>query len=106
LIEAKKRGVAAVAYLLYGAGVIFNGIAGVTFTIPQQEAVSHFPFLTIVLPRFLKGQLDTWWWREAGSGWWAPALLIVATALVLPWATSRLFRGDGDPPAVDSMVDG
>ncbi len=85
LIEAKKPGVAAVAYLLYGVGVVFNGIAGVTFAIPQQDAVSHFPFLTTVLPLFLKGQLDTWWWREAGSGWWAPALLIIATALVLPW---------------------
>jgi len=106
LIEAKKPGVAAVAYLLYGVGVIFNGVAGVTFAIPQQEAVSHFLFLTHVLPLFLKGQLDTWWWREASSGWWAPALLIIATALVLPWATSRLFRGDGDPSAVDSMVDG
>jgi len=106
LIEAKKPGVAAVAYLLYGVGVVFNGIAGVTFAIPQQDAVSHFPFLTTVLPLFLKGQLDTWWWRESGSGWWAPALLIVATALVLPWATSRLLRLDDSPPGVDSMAAG
>lgn len=105
LIDAKKPGIAAVAYLLYGVGVIFNGIAGVTFAIPQEEAVSHFPFLTSVLPRFLKGQLDTWWWREAGSGWWAPALLIIVTALALPWATSRLFRGDGNPPPVDSIAE-
>ena len=106
LIETKKPGVAVVAYLLYGVGVIFNGIAGVTFAIPQQDVVSHFPFLTHVLPLFLKGQLDTWWWREAGSGWWAPALLIIATALVLPWVTSGLFRGDGSPPGVDPVADG
>jgi Dolichyl-phosphate-mannose-protein mannosyltransferase len=86
LVEAKKRGIAVIAYLLYGVGVIFNGIAGVTTAIPQAEAVSHFPFLTHVLPLFLKGQLDTWWWREAGPAWWAPALLIIATAFLLPLA--------------------
>ncbi|HEV2389305.1 MAG TPA: hypothetical protein VGS04_01135, partial [Nitrososphaerales archaeon] len=104
LIEEKKRGVAAVAYLLYGVGVIFNGIAGVTFAIPQQDVVSHFPFLTTVLPRFLNGQLDTWWWRESGSGWWVVALLVVASALVLPWATTRLMRLDDSPPEADTMA--
>ncbi|HVB96002.1 MAG TPA: glycosyltransferase family 39 protein [Nitrososphaerales archaeon] len=95
LIEAKRRGVAAIAYLLYGAGVIFNGIAGVTTAIPQAEAVSHFPFLTHDLPLFLKGQLDTWWWSEAGPAWWAPALLIIATALVLPLVISRMWGPEG-----------
>jgi len=89
LIEAKRRGVAMVAYLLYAVGVVFNGVAGVTTAIPQAEAVSHFPFLTHVLPLFLQGQLDTWWWREAGSAWWAPALLIIAVALVLPLVITR-----------------
>jgi hypothetical protein len=94
LIEAKKRGVAVFAYLLYAVGVIFNGIAGVTTAIPQAEAVSHFPFLTRDLPLFLKGQLDTWWWREAGHAWWAPALLIIATALVLPLVIPTLGNED------------
>jgi len=92
LIEAKRRGVAVIAYLLYGVGVIFNGIAGVTTAIPQAEAVSHFPFLTHDLPLFLRGQLDTWWWIQAGSDWWAPALLIIGTALVLPLIVSRVSR--------------
>jgi hypothetical protein len=114
LIEAKKRGVAAIAYLLYGVGVIFNGIAGVTTAIPQAEAVSHFPFLTHVLPLFLKGQLDTWWWREAGSAWWAPAMLIIATALALPLVISRVSRLEGadvarktggGPTEIDSITD-
>jgi hypothetical protein len=104
LIEARKPWVAAVAYLLYGVGVVLNGIAGVTTAIPQQEAVSHFPFLTHVLPLFLKGQLDTWWWREAGPYWWAPALAIISTALALPWATSRLLRADGNPAGGDSAA--
>jgi dolichyl-phosphate-mannose-protein mannosyltransferase len=103
LIESRRRGVAALAYLLYGVGVIFNGIAAVTTAIPQAEAVSHFPFLTHVLPLFLKGGLDTWWWSEAGSAWWAAALLIIAAALVLPWAALRLSRPGreteaGSPP--------
>jgi hypothetical protein len=96
LIEAKKRGVAVVAYLLYGVGVIFNGIAGVTTAIPQAEAVSHFPFLTHVLPLFLKGQLDTWWWEKAGHYWWAPALLIIATALVLPLVIPTVSRPESE----------
>lgn len=104
LIEAKKPGIVAVAYLLYGVGVVFNGIAGVTFAIPQEDAVSHFPFLTTVLPRFLEGQLDTWWWRESGSGWWVVALLVIASALVLPWTTSRLLRLDDSPPDADSIT--
>jgi len=92
MIEARRRGDAALAYLLYGAGVIFNGIAAVTKAIPQAEAVSHFPFLTQTLPSFLSGTLDTWWWRQAGPIWWAPSILIIAAALVLPWATPRMAR--------------
>ncbi len=90
LIESRRRGVAVLAYLLYAVGVVFNGIAAVTTAIPQAEAVSHFPFLTHVLPLFLKGGLDTWWWREAGADWWAPSVLLVAAALALPWATFHL----------------
>jgi len=92
VIEAKRRGVAALAYLLYGVGVVFNGLAAVTHAIPQVEAVSHFPFLTQVLPRFLGGMLDVWWLRQAGAIWLAPVILVVATALVLPWAAPRLSR--------------
>jgi hypothetical protein len=97
LIEAKKntRGVAVFAYLLYAVGVIFNGIAGVTTAIPQAEAVSHFPFLTHDLPLFLKGQLDTWWAGEAGHTWWAPAVLIIATALVLPLVVPHMLGSEG-----------
>jgi hypothetical protein len=77
-----------------------NGIAAVTTTIPQVEAVSYFPFLTQVLPSFLRGGLGAWWWRQAGLAWWAPAILVVAAALLLPFATRRLMRaegGDGPP---------
>jgi hypothetical protein len=105
LIESKERGAAAVAYLLYGVGVVFNGIAGVTSAIPQQEAVSHFPFLTQVLPSFLKGRLDTWWWIEAGSAWWVPALVIIATALALPLVTWRFLPREGDASEAGSSAD-
>ena len=92
LIEAERRGVAALAYVLYGVGVVFNGLAAVTHAIPQVEAVSHFPFLTQVLPRLQGGMLDVWWLRQAGALWWAPVILIVATALLLPWVVPRLSR--------------
>jgi hypothetical protein len=94
MMGGRRRGLAALAYLLYGVGVIFNGVAAVTTAIPQVEVVWHFPFLTQVLPRFLSGGLDTWWWRQAGPWWWAPAILIVAAALLLPFATRRLVRSE------------
>jgi Dolichyl-phosphate-mannose-protein mannosyltransferase len=99
VIEARVRGLAALAYILYGVGVLFNGIAGVTTAIPQVEAVSHFPFLTSVLPLFLNGALDTWWWRWAGPEWWALAVVIIATALMLPLVFARLLplMGEGVP---------
>ncbi len=99
MVEARRRGELALAYLLYGAGVVFNGIAAVTTAIPPVEAVSHFPFLTHVLPLFLSGTLDTWWWRQAGPWWWAPALLIIGAALALPLVFARLSwpGGEGVP---------
>ncbi len=90
VIESKRRGAVAVYYLLYGVGVLFNGVASLTTAIPQVEAVSHFPFLTHVLPLFLSGTLDTWWWRGAGQFWWVPALVILAVAVALPVATGSV----------------
>jgi hypothetical protein len=104
-LESRRRGLAALAYLLYGIGVVFNGIAGITTAIPQVEAVSHFPFLTHVLPLFLSGMLDTWWWKRAGSLWWAPSLLIIAAALVLPWAVARVARSDGGRAPEEARAD-
>jgi len=98
MIDGRRRSLTALAYLLYGVGVLFNGLAAVTTAIPQVEAVWHFPFLTQVLPRFLSGGLDTWWWKQAGPAWWAPPILIIAVALLLPVATRRLTRIEGDVP--------
>jgi len=92
-MEAGGRLVRALAYLLYGVGVLFNGIAGVTTAIPQVAPISQFPFLTHVLPLFLRGGGDTWWWRDAGSFWWAPSLLIIAVALALPLAVRTAKDG-------------
>jgi hypothetical protein len=98
MIEARGRGELALASLLYGTGVFFNGIAAVTTAIPPVEAVSRFPFLTHVLPLFLSGTLDTWWWRPAGHTWWAPAVLVIAAALVLPLLLPRLSRRESGVP--------
>jgi len=95
VIGGRRRGLTALAYVLYGVGVLFNGVAAVTTAIPQVEAVSHFPFVTQVLPRFLSGGLDTWWWRQAGPFWWAPPIPIIAAAFLLPFALRRLTRDEG-----------
>ncbi len=101
-IEARGRVVRVFAYLLYGVGVIFNGIAGVTTAIPQVAPISQFPFLTHVLPLFLKGGGDTWWWKDAGSFWWAPSVLIIAAALALPFVFPRGKDGGGGLPRAKS----
>jgi len=115
-IEARARLVRALAYPLYGLGVIFNGIAGVTTAIPQVAPISEFPFLTHVLPLFLKGGGDTWWWGEVGSFWWAPSLLIIGTALaialVFPAAhdetggRAKAVFATGEADAVGKAADG
>jgi hypothetical protein len=92
LIEARGRAVAAIAYLFYGVGVVFNGIAAVTSAIPPDDEVSHFPFLTWVLPRFLGGgPLNVWWWRPGGPIIWVPAALLIAGALALPLAVLHVW---------------
>ena len=95
VIESGRRGIAALAYALYGVGVLFNGIAAIANAIPQAEAVSHFPFLTQVLPRMLSGPLEAWWASEAGPFWSALSILIIASALVLPLVVTRRPRPDG-----------
>lgn len=98
VLESGRRGAAALVYLLYAVGVVFNGVAAVTTAIPQVEAVSSFPFLTHVLPLFLSGTLDTWWWASSGHLWWAPAILVIGAAAVFPIATGALSRRGGSPP--------
>lgn len=84
VVESGRRGASALAYLFFAVGLAFNGIAALTTAIPQVEGMSQFPFLNEVLPLFLRGSLDTWWWREFGPGSFPVALLILAVAAVLP----------------------
>ncbi len=86
VVESGIRRASWLAYVLFLAGVAFNGISAVTTAIPQVEATSQFPFLNEVLPLFLRGGVDTWWWRELGP-WSAPLsipVLLVAAALPVP----------------------
>jgi hypothetical protein len=90
IIEGKRRDLATLGYILYGVGVFFCGIAAVTTTIPQVVAVSHFTFVTQVLPSFLSDNLAVWWGKRVGDLWWAPSILIVAVASLLPLFVTRL----------------
>lgn len=84
VVESGRRGASVLAYLLFAVGLAFNGIAALTTAIPQVEGTSQFPFLNEVIPLFLRGTLDTWWWNEFGPGSFPVALLILAVAAILP----------------------
>jgi hypothetical protein len=102
VIESRVRSLTIATYLFYVVGVVFNGIAAITTTIPQPGPVSSFPFLTVVVPNFLGDALDAWWWRQSGSFWWEPVVLIVAAAALMPLVAPRLWKaGPGGPKAED-----
>ncbi len=87
-----------IAYALYAAGVIMNGMAGLVSALgpgdpPGGYTVwTYYTFISSsssnssTLVNFAKGILDTWWkiHNSLGSYWWIGASLIITTALVLP----------------------
>ena len=86
LIESRReRLMYWTAYGLFAFGVLINGIGGLTSALaPQQEWLSS-PFLDSALPNFLRGSLDVWWIGSARSYWIVPSVLIIFSALILPF---------------------
>ena len=97
VIEEGSRGTRIVAFLLYAAGVVVNGIAGVTEGIAPTTNWGQSPFLSFTVPNFLHGELDDWWVKFVGQYWPIPAVLLIATAIALPLVSYRLLsKGEKD----------
>jgi 4-amino-4-deoxy-L-arabinose transferase-like glycosyltransferase len=91
VIEEGSRRTRVVAFHLYAAGVIINGIAAVTEGIAPTTNWGLSPLLSFTLPNFLQGELDDWWLKFVGSSWPIPAVLIIVAALALPLVANRLL---------------
>jgi hypothetical protein len=83
----------ALVYVLYLAGVVINGLAALVTSIPSELAPASNPFLGNILPHFLMGVLDTWWFGSWGAYWWVPAFTILAVAALIPGLMWRILRG-------------
>lgn len=85
-------------YALYLPGVTMNGMAGLVSAIPVaacgdvSPCFNASPFLSVVLPGFLRGDFDTWWAGATGSPLLWGTLMIVALAVVVPVASVELVK--------------
>ncbi len=91
VIERGDRVVRALAYVLYGVGVVMNGIAGLTSAVTPMYNPNVSSFLTWTLPLFLRGGMDTWWLQYVGRAWPIPSVVIVGVALLAPALSSYLI---------------
>jgi hypothetical protein len=108
VVEEGSRGTRIVAFVLYAAGVVVNGVAGVTEGISPTTNWGLSPFLTFTFPNFLQGELDDWWVKFVGQYWPIPAVLLIGAAMVIPVVSYRLLSKDerdrGDGPGVPILA--
>lgn len=89
VIEGTWRHRAPVAYLLYSAGVVINGLAALTSALAGNTGWLTSPFLDSTIPLFAQGTLDQWWTGAVGWVWPLPAAVVISVALLLPDILSR-----------------
>jgi hypothetical protein len=94
VIEGTWRYRATVAYLLYSAGVVINGLAALTSALAGNTGWLTSPFLDSTIPMFAQGTLDQWWTGAVGWAWPLPAAIVISVALLLP---DILTRASGAP---------
>lgn len=105
VIQRGDQKLKALAFVLYAAGVVTNGIAGVTEAVTPTFSYGTSPFFAWTLPLLLRSGPDTWWTRYVGGDWLAPVAIIIASALVIPLVSFRILgRRESTPPA-DGIVD-
>ncbi len=91
VIDEASRRTRIVAFHLYVAGVIINGIAAVTEAIAPTTNWGLSPFVSFTLPNFLQGELNDWWLKFVGLYWPLPAVFLIAAAIALPLIANRLL---------------
>jgi hypothetical protein len=74
------------SYAAYLAGVVMNGMAGVEGAIPVTRGFDDSPFLSVVLPGFLRGNLDTSWGFGSDYAMLLGVLLVLSLGVIVPVA--------------------
>ena len=77
-------------FALFLAGAVTNGMAAVVTAIPVTTSFGDSPFVSVILPDFLQGKLDTTW-SGAAHPWAWGILLVAALGVVLPLAAVGLI---------------
>jgi 4-amino-4-deoxy-L-arabinose transferase-like glycosyltransferase len=103
VIETGNRSMRATAFILYAAGVVINGMAGITSALAPTQNYGTFPFLSSTLPGFLSGGIDVWWLSYVHSHWPIPAVLLIALAVTLPLISNRLLSRRGTQAETSSI---
>ena len=79
-------------YALFLAGVVVNGMGAVVSAIPPGDVSNVSPFASFALPRFLAGNLDTFWGASVGSPTVVAAALIAFFGALVPLAWFEAAR--------------
>ncbi len=71
-------------YGVYGVGALINGMAAFVTAVPPLTNFDVSPFLTYVVPNFVKGNFDSLWASYVGSSLAVGALLVAVVGIALP----------------------
>lgn len=103
VVENARRWTTWIVYALFGAGTVMNGMAAVVTAIPVTKSFGDSPFLSVIVPEFFKGNLDTTWGFGSPQSWIWGTLLVVSLGVLLPLIAFRLFR-QHDPKTLDDFL--
>ena len=104
VVEKARRWRGWAVYALFAAGAVMNGMAAVVTAIPVTRGFGDSPFVSVVLPEFLKGNLDTSWGFGSAQSWAWGTLLVVSLGVVLPLVAVRVSKRH-DPKTLDDFMD-
>ncbi len=107
VVERLYRWKALPVLLLYVAGAVMNGMAAVVSAIPFTSGFADSPFLSVVLPSFLRGNLDTAWGTGSAYALLWGSLLIAALGVAVPiaWFGLARMRERGQPEPTLPRID-
>lgn len=80
----------ALVYAAYVAGVVMNGMAAVVSAIPVTTGFGDSPFVSVILPGFLHGNLDTSWGFGSPYALLWGGLLVLSLGVAVPLAAVEL----------------
>lgn len=86
---------------VYLVGVATNGMAALVTAIPYTSGFNDSPLVSVIIPRFLRGDLDTTWGFNSPHSWLWGGLLIASLGAALPLVWVELARRKESPAGPD-----